>query len=140
MTNGKCTSCKDELVLTDGDCFVRPQIPVQPQPNLPGGAIIIVTPNTQPAINMNSGSGAVITTNVVQPLQTPTAGTSSSKDLNCLKIESNKCSQCSNRFFLSPDGLCVPVNPLCENYNLNGGCTSCYKGYKVFGEACIAAQ
>jgi hypothetical protein len=136
MTNGKCTSCKDELMLADGDCLVRPQIPLQPQPNLPGGAIAIITPNTQPATsNTNSGSasGTTTTINVFQPPQPPTTGSTSSKDPNCLKTESNKCIQCSNRFFLSPDGLCVPVNPLCDNYNQNGGCTSCYKGYKVSG-------
>lgn len=38
------------------------------------------------------------------------------------------------------DKKCIPVNPLCKDYNNNGGCTSCYPGYTLGGVSCIVAK
>jgi len=55
----------------------------------------------------------------------------SSIDPNCLNysLPLDKCLNCSNRYYVGTTGKCFPVNPLCQNYSVNGACTSCYQGY-----------
>ena len=70
----------------------------------------------------------------VQPVVTGQVNT----DPNCLQYVSGMCRMCSQRYYVSPsNGVCVPVNPLCNNYNQAGECTSCYSGYTVSGGQCI---
>lgn len=107
MTNGKCTSCTGSLILNNGDCIVKQVITnVQTQSQNPpitsgGGAIVI---------NNNQGSSSTsipIPTPTPNPTQTttkPNTSTTTSsniQDQNCLKWESNKCTKCSDRFYMS---------------------------------------
>ena len=143
MTNGNCISCVDGYNFLNGDCTkkVIEQVPLQTTTNIQhaGGAVVISTTTNTQGSSFLSGQTQTSTQNQTTTLNTPSTSTVS-KDSNCLKSESGKCTQCSNRYYLSQDEICVPVNPLCENYNPNGACTSCYKGYTILGDLCIAAQ
>ena len=46
------------------------------------------------------------------------------------------CNQCSDRYYIGTDSLCVPVNPLCQGHDMQGRCTSCYPGYSLNGGVC----
>lgn len=60
-----------------------------------------------------------------------------SKDVNCIRVSNNVCSQCSNRYYMA-NNICVPVNDNCKSYNpTNGNCTDCYLGYVVSSGMCI---
>lgn len=68
----------------------------------------------------------------------------SPNDPNCLNYSKtlDKCSNCSNRYYIGIQSKCIPVNPLCQNYSLtDGNCTSCYQGYTIDNGSCgIAAS
>lgn len=64
-----------------------------------------------------------------------------SKDINCILFSDNVCLNCSNRYYYSfRDQKCVPINPLCQNYNSQGQCTSCYTGYHLELGTCTIAS
>ena len=45
--------------------------------------------------------------------------------------------RCSNRYYHNGD-KCVPVNPLCRDFNnRTGACTTCYPSYQVSENKCI---
>ena len=81
--------------------------------------------------NTNTNTGTTITTGGVSD---------SDRDPNCKEYLNGKCSACSNRHFAGTDGKCVPVNPLCKDYNLVGNCTSCYPGFSLINGVCSAAR
>lgn len=62
-----------------------------------------------------------------------------SSDPNCLQYNNNMCQKCSQRFYVGTEGRCVPVNPLCQDSNERGQCTSCYRGYMLNNGQCIIA-
>ena len=63
-------------------------------------------------------------------------GTSS--DVNCRTYQGAICSVCFTNFFVSTDGRCKQVSPLCKNFSqTTGGCTSCYQGYELSGDNCV---
>lgn len=64
----------------------------------------------------------------------------SNRDPNCAKYNGTTCAQCSNRYYYGPNGLCVPVNPLCNTYSFNGACLSCYPGYTLSVTICIVSK
>lgn len=41
---------------------------------------------------------------------------------------------------MASDGKCIPVNPLCKDYNGQGLCLSCYPGYSLSAGVCGAAR
>ena len=53
-------------------------------------------------------------------------------------MENGKCLRCSKRYYVE-DGKCIPVNPLCQDYNEKGACTSCYRGYSLNNGRCTIA-
>lgn len=60
-------------------------------------------------------------------------------DPNCLQTQGDICQKCSNRYYYNGD-KCVPVNPLCRDYNnITGACTTCYPSYQVSDSKCILA-
>ena len=64
--------------------------------------------------------------------------TQTNNDPNCLVFNDDRCDQCSQRYYYNGE-KCVPVNPLCREYNSTGACTSCYPSYRVQGTKCIIA-
>ena len=46
------------------------------------------------------------------------------------------CLACSDRWFMGPQGVCVPVSDLCATADQNGQCLSCYKGYDLVKGVC----
>jgi hypothetical protein len=41
---------------------------------------------------------------------------------------------------MAADGKCIPVNPLCRDYNGQGACLTCYAGYTISGTICAASR
>jgi len=113
MTSGKCTSCVEGCSLHDGDCvkIVQTQTQQQSSTQQAGGAVVITTQQG----STSTTSQPITTFSTTSSTQTTSGQNgSTSKDVNCIKFDSNKCVECSNRYFMSPvDGICVPVNPLC---------------------------
>jgi hypothetical protein len=71
---------------------------------------------------------------------TPTQQTAT-LDPNCYQFNGSQCVICSSRFYFGTNGICVLVNPQCQNYdNYTGACTSCYQGYIVSNGNCIIGQ
>ena len=62
------------------------------------------------------------------------------RDPNCAKYTDGVCESCSNRYYFGPEGICFPVNPLCNTYNAQGGCLSCYPAYTLSGVNCIITR
>ncbi len=76
-----------------------------------------VNPSNQGNSNSSSNNSGQITSSTTSTTINSGSTSNTSRDSNCLKVESNKCTKCSNRYFVSLDGICIPVNPLCDNYN-----------------------
>ena len=47
------------------------------------------------------------------------------------------CLECSARWVFSSDGICLPVNDLCSDYDQFGLCTACYPGYVLLDATCF---
>lgn len=63
----------------------------------------------------------------------------STSDPNCRTFQGLTCTSCYTGTFLSSDGRCRQVSPLCKTYDSNGACTTCYNGYEVNQGNCIVA-
>lgn len=88
-----------------------------------------IAQNTNNGGSSNIGGGAVTIT-----VNDPT------RDQNCKDYNNGKCNSCSNRYYLGPEGRCIPVNAYCNDYNpLGGACTSCYKGFSLSNGLCVPA-
>jgi hypothetical protein len=49
--------------------------------------------------------------------------------------------QCADRFILNGNGICSPVDPLCNSYDsISGACTTCYLGYAIQSGVCLLAS
>ena len=49
------------------------------------------------------------------------------------------CDECAERFYMDEMDICQAVSPQCKTYNhTNGHCLSCYAGYALIEDACIA--
>ncbi len=133
LLTGRCIACIDQYMLSGSLCV----------PNSNGGSSGIssgststITTTTTSSSSSSSGSGssnggAVIISN---------GGSSNNRDSNCMKYNGAICSACSNRYYVGPNSLCVPINPLCNTYNSSGACLSCYPGYAVSGTICIVSN
>ncbi len=69
--------------------------------------------------------------------------TSPSSDVNCRNFDrqSNRCIQCSYRFYVGSNGICVQVSDQCQTWSFsNGNCTSCYQGYELSQGACVLSD
>lgn len=64
------------------------------------------------------------------------------RDPNCKTFDGNNfCELCSQRYYLSSNNKCTPVNPLCLDYDMRtGSCTDCYKGYQVNNGLCTPSS
>lgn len=55
-----------------------------------------------------------------------------------VRDSSNKCLECSFRFYIDNQGLCQPVNPQCRTFNsISGACQSCYAGFTLVENTCL---
>jgi hypothetical protein len=58
----------------------------------------------------------------------------------CKTWVKNQCTECSNGFYFSKNGVCCEVPTLCSQFNrAEGICTACYQGYSVVNNCCVAA-
>ena len=79
MTNGKCTSCANSLVMVNGECVKKQvdtvtQTPTKTTPVQGGGAVVI-----------NNNNHPSSTTTTSKP-NTPTSSVPTVQDPNCLKF------------------------------------------------------
>lgn len=58
---------------------------------------------------------------------------------NCSRYDNNVCVECSQSYYRTPQGLCLPRNPQCKTVDAQDGsiCTSCYPGYELQNSNCI---
>jgi hypothetical protein len=127
LLTGLCIACLPNYALTsNGQCIYTP-------PNNSGtsgsSTATIITTTTSTTSSGSTGSGGIVTISSNSP-----------RDPNCAKYDKNICSLCSNRYYVGSGGLCVPVNPLCKDFEGNGGCKSCYPGYNLSGNQCIVSR
>jgi proprotein convertase subtilisin/kexin type 5 len=114
---GQCIACINGYILSGSFCIPNPAIPAS-------------SGNVNFGISGSSGSsgssgGVVVISN---------------RDPNCARYNGTVCAQCSNRYYFGSSSACVPVNPLCSNYNSIGACLSCYPGYTILGSVCIVSR
>lgn len=57
-------------------------------------------------------------------------------DQFCFNFTNGTCNLCVTRYYLSPAGKCLEVDPFCQNYTSQGVCQVCYTGYRLVGFAC----
>lgn len=166
--NGGCAACLNGFSLVNGQCSNSTPSPIIPNCSFIQGGICYacidryylqngqcyqVNPgcnnyNPQNGNCNDCRAGYILqgVTCVVQPVNPVnpggTGGTGlTNSDPNCLQYVSGVCRMCSQRYYVSPNTrTCVPVNPLCNEYNSSGECTSCYSGYTVSGGQCIITQ
>jgi hypothetical protein len=163
---GSCLTCLSGYTLNNGAC-VQSQSPSTPYCQsynlLTGQCIACLSGYNLSGVfctpvnlfNGNSGSSSSSSSSTTTSTTTTNSGSSSSsggvvvisggavitnRDPNCAKYVNVTCAQCSNRYYFSSSSLCIPVNPLCNNYNSNGGCLSCYPGYALYGANCIVSK
>lgn len=166
---GKCTSCKADLIIqTDGTCLTPPppQVQVgqynqnQAQANqaqqygdqnhqiqnsnqfsqgVTTSSQSSLQGNTQQSSSAGFAYGQTINQGSQQSSQASSSNGMRGSDGNCREYFAGKCSKCSSRYYVGPDGRCVPVNPLCKDSNSAGECTGCYPGYRVDTGKCIIA-
>lgn len=60
-------------------------------------------------------------------------------NLGCRQRDSsNRCVECSFRYYRDNQGICQPVNPQCKTFNAtNGACESCYSGFILVENTCL---
>lgn len=53
--------------------------------------------------------------------------------------QTGDCVACICRGYFDKNRVCRSVSDLCQTWNINSGeCTSCYRGYELVNETCIA--
>ena len=45
--------------------------------------------------------------------------------------DAQKCLQCSQRWVFNSQGVCCPVDDYCKEWDRDGSCVACYKGYDL---------
>ena len=50
------------------------------------------------------------------------------------------CIECSFRWYFGTDGKCLKVNEYCKDFNEQGECTECYKGYALENDECVEVK
>ena len=122
LASGICMACATNFTLTNGLCVAIPL-------NGGSGGVIVINGGGSNNGNGNTnsnGSSSSSSVNIV-----------ANRDSNCIMYSGSVCTSCSSRYYFGPNGLCVPVNPLCKDYFSNGSCSSCYPSYVVSGTTCI---
>ena len=63
-------------------------------------------------------------------------------DLGCKRWDwdNQKCLECSARWTMGANGVCVAVSDACSTWGADGACTACYKGYNLLNGACVVAD
>jgi proprotein convertase subtilisin/kexin type 5 len=65
---------------------------------------------------------------------------STNSDPYCIATQGVYCITCANGYFLSGNGSCQQLNPLCKKSDMSTGyCTDCYSGYALSASTCIVA-
>lgn len=158
---GKCTSCKQDLILqADGTCLAPPPTPqvqvatnqynqnqaqitqaqqygdqtqqIQSSNQFSQGASSSSQSSFQSNTQQSSSAGFVYGQTINQGTQQASGSNAMrGSDGNCREYFAGKCSKCSSRYYVGVEGRCVPVNPLCKDSNSVGECTACYPGYRV---------
>ena len=131
LITGFCIACFPNFVLTpNGQCIL-----IQQANSGSSGSVTTTTTTISTTSGLsNSGSGSSSSGGIIN------ISSNSPRDPNCAKYENNNCALCSNRYYVGSGGLCVPVNPLCKDFESNGGCKSCYPGYNLSGNQCIVSR
>ena len=97
-------------------------------------------PQTQPILNQQTSQfqqSNQFQQNTQQGLQTQTQA-QYRQDPYCASFSpSGSCLRCSNRYYFSNSGACVPISGNCNTYDdRTGGCTSCYPTFVLQNGEC----
>ena len=61
-----------------------------------------------------------------------------SGDPNCKTFKNGVCTECSKGAIFNSFRVCIVIDPSCKTYSeSDGGCTTCYPGYRVSGTICV---
>jgi len=123
---GVCTACYTGYFFNQGVNSCQPFNPLCKTSNITDGSCLSCYPGYSLSQQGNSLSQQGKCTVAFQ-------------DPNCQKFDNSKttCITCSSNFFLSADGKCKQINPICKTADQNtGACLSCYPGYVLQGQTC----
>lgn len=155
--NGYCTSCFPGYGVSNKTCIKQNTPQWSNVTNLTASCILkrgstcIECPNRYYLRNniCNLVSGSCLTYNLngncitcqlgyfISNYNCISYGSLNGSDQNCKTFQSQSfCLQCYNGF-VSIQGLCQSVNPLCNGYdNTTGSCINCYEGYNLMNGSC----
>ncbi len=72
----------------------------------------------------------------VAPLEGPS-------DIGCaiFDLATDRCTECSFRFFFGANGLCQQVDDFCNGFDfVTGACTTCFRGFELENGACTRSE
>lgn len=136
LLSGQCIACISGFTLSGIVC-----VPVSTISSNTGGSSASSSSNGGSSSSSGGNGGAITISGGGSAGSSSTStGGIVNRDPNCARYTGSTCSSCSNRYYFSSTGTCVPVNPLCNAYNSNGACLTCYPGYVINGANCIVAR
>jgi hypothetical protein len=113
---GNCLACNSRYFLINGRC-----LPVSPLCNSYSSIGLCTTCFTGYTVK----KGACVNLTSVDPF--------------CLNFQGSMCVNCQNRYYIGLDGICVPINNLCQTYVINTGvCITCISGYSKTSGGCAS--